>query len=102
MALSMDAESSREQTHESDRKKTSVLRKMGKRIKSSDHFARSERHASVIGSNLGSNRNAENRCVTNRERVGHVTRDAQPNNVEATGVGHYEVDHDSNVKFVRE
>lgn len=101
MALSMDAESSREKAHESGRKKTSVLRKMGKR-KPSDSFTRSERHASVIGSNLGSNRNAENRCVTNRELVGHVAREAQCNDVEATGVGHYEVGLDSKTKFVRE
>ncbi len=58
-SVSREAENRREQDHESSRKKTSVIKKMGNRIKPSGHFTRADRHASApLDQNLGSNRNA--------------------------------------------
>ena len=56
-SVSREAENRREKDQESSRKKTSVIKALGKR-KPSDHFTRADQHASApIDQNLGSNRN---------------------------------------------
>src|SRR5258708_6690519 len=67
-SVSREAESARERTHEDSRKKTSVVRVL--KSKSNDRFTRADQHATVVGLNSGSNRNAgrshENESVPDR------------------------------------
>jgi len=73
-SVSREAESAHEQTHEGSRKKTSVVK--ASKPKSSDSFTRADQHATVVGPNVGSNRNNPDRVVSNRERVGNIVVEA--------------------------
>jgi hypothetical protein len=56
-SVSREAENRRERDHESNRKKTSVIKKMKR--KPDGRFNRADQHATApIDQNLGSNRNA--------------------------------------------
>jgi hypothetical protein len=73
-SVSRVAEARRGKDHEAGRKATSKIKSF--KPKPSDSFTRADQHATVVGLNVGSNRNNPERVVSNREKVGNIVVEA--------------------------